>query len=101
MGDWIDIQADRQHIAREKEKARALRRTAWWQKRVAAGICHYCGRRRPPAELTMDHIVPLSRGGRSIKGNVVPCCRECNSRKKYLTPVEMIFDHLTEENREK
>jgi hypothetical protein len=42
----------------------------------------------PPAELTMDHIVPVVRGGRSTKGNVVPCCKECNSRKKYLLPVE-------------
>jgi 5-methylcytosine-specific restriction endonuclease McrA len=36
----------------------------------------------------MDHIVPLGRGGRSIRGNVVPACKECNSRKKALLPVE-------------
>jgi 5-methylcytosine-specific restriction endonuclease McrA len=36
----------------------------------------------------MDHIVPLSRGGKSRKGNIVPACKECNNRKKYLLPIE-------------
>lgn len=36
----------------------------------------------------MDHIVPVSRGGRSTKGNVVACCKECNSAKKQLLPME-------------
>jgi 5-methylcytosine-specific restriction endonuclease McrA len=36
----------------------------------------------------MDHIVPLSRGGKSAKGNVVPSCKECNNRKKQLLPME-------------
>lgn len=30
----------------------------------------------------MDHIVPLSRGGKTEKNNVVPCCKKCNSEKK-------------------
>ncbi len=36
----------------------------------------------------MDHLVPLIRGGRSVRSNVVPCCRECNANKKYLLPLE-------------
>jgi hypothetical protein len=36
----------------------------------------------------MDHVVPLVRGGRSIKNNIVPACKECNNRKKYLLPME-------------
>jgi len=36
----------------------------------------------------MDHVVPLSRGGLTSKGNVVPCCRTCNEQKKYLLPIE-------------
>jgi 5-methylcytosine-specific restriction endonuclease McrA len=47
-----------------------------------------------PEELTMDHIVPVVRGGKSTRGNVVPCCKECNSDKKYLTPAEMIMKEL-------
>lgn len=73
---------------REKEKARALRRTNWWYARVGSGVCHYCRREVGRENLTMDHVVPLSRGGRSTKGNVVACCKGCNNRKKYLLPVE-------------
>ncbi|ROQ93443.1 HNH endonuclease [Desulfosoma caldarium] len=77
-----------EQIRREKEKARALRKTQWWQRQLAKGRCHYCGKAVSSKELTMDHVVPLVRGGRSTKGNVVPCCKECNSKKKYLLPVE-------------
>ena len=36
----------------------------------------------------MDHVVPLIRGGKSTKGNIVPCCKSCNSAKKYMLPIE-------------
>lgn len=36
----------------------------------------------------MDHVVPIVRGGKSSRGNIVPACKECNSRKKYLLPME-------------
>jgi len=75
-------------IRREKEKARALRKSQWWLRKVAKGECYYCGRRVAPQDLTMDHIVPVVRGGRSTRGNVAPACKECNSRKKYLLPIE-------------
>lgn len=75
-------------VQREKEKARALRKTQWWQRQTSKGACHYCGERVPPQELTMDHIVPLIRGGRSTRGNVVPACKSCNNKKKYLLPIE-------------
>ncbi len=81
-------EADPEHVAREKAKARELRRSQWWKRRRASGVCHYCGRRFHPRELTMDHIVPIIRGGRSVRSNVVPACRECNARKKYLLPME-------------
>ncbi|QAR33750.1 HNH endonuclease [Geovibrio thiophilus] len=80
--------ADEGHIRREKEKARELRRKQWWRQKVDQGICHYCGNKFPPEEITMDHIVPIARGGTSTKGNVVPACKECNNRKKYLLPLE-------------
>lgn len=74
--------ADDVEINREKEKARQLRASQWWKRRVARGICHYCGGRFSPKELTMDHIVPISKGGKSTRGNVAPCCKECNTKKK-------------------
>lgn len=36
----------------------------------------------------MDHIVPIVRGGKSTKGNVVPACKECNAKKKYQLLME-------------
>lgn len=100
MSDWINFQADRQHVAREKMKARELRKTQWWLNLLNRGICHYCGEKFPPTELTMDHVVPLARGGRSTKRNIVPCCKKCNSEKKYLTPVDMILKKLNKDKDE-
>lgn len=73
---------DEDEIRREKQKARELRRTQWWKRRCDAGLCHYCGKKLPAKELTMDHIVPIARGGKTTKGNVVPCCSICNVKKK-------------------
>ena len=94
MDDWIDIQKDDKHVARERKKAKELRQTKWWREQLDKGLCHYCGEHFTPDELTMDHVVPLSRGGRSVKGNVVACCQVCNQEKKYLTPVDMILKEL-------
>jgi 5-methylcytosine-specific restriction endonuclease McrA len=79
---------DASDIKKERYKARALRESQWWKRRLAKGVCHYCGRLTSPRELTMDHIVPLARGGKSIKGNVVTACKECNNKKKQLLPME-------------
>ena len=76
-------QASEEDIRRERAKARELRRSAWWKRRIAAGRCHYCGEQFAAADLTMDHVVPLIRGGRSTKGNLVPACKPCNNRKKH------------------
>jgi 5-methylcytosine-specific restriction endonuclease McrA len=48
------------------------------------GRCFYCKKR---AVLTMDHVIPLSRGGRHTIGNILPACRSCNSAKqdRFLT----------------
>lgn len=86
-GSFI-IDVDERTIRREREKAREIRKSRWWKNRVAEGRCHYCGGTFPPGELTMDHLVPVIRGGTSSRGNLVPACQECNSRKKYLLPVE-------------
>lgn len=73
---------------REKEKARKLRASQWWKRRRSSGVCHYCGLKFPPRQLTMDHLVPIVRGGRSSRGNVVPACKDCNNKKKYMLPLE-------------
>ncbi|MGH7896815.1 MAG: HNH endonuclease [Candidatus Binatia bacterium] len=75
--------ADAADIRRERARAQELRRSQWWKRKRSSGICHYCGGRFAPQTLTMDHVVPLVRGGRSTKGNVVPACKPCNVKKKY------------------
>ena len=92
--DWLDLHPDPAHVKREREKARALRSTAWWKEQLRRGVCHYCGKQVGAAELTMDHVVPVARGGKSTRGNCVPCCKECNNRKKAYTPAERIMQEL-------
>jgi len=77
-----------EEIKKEKSKARELRKSQWWKRKCAEGICYFCKRKVPARELTMEHIVPTIRGGKSTKGNVTPACKECNNKKKYLLPVE-------------
>lgn len=50
--------------------------------------CMYCGGTFAPSELTRDHVVPRSRGGRDAWGNVSTACRPCNARKGGRTPEE-------------
>jgi 5-methylcytosine-specific restriction endonuclease McrA len=50
--------------------------------------CQYCGRRFPTSELSLDHVIPRSRGGESTWENVVCACLECNVRKGGRTPKE-------------
>jgi 5-methylcytosine-specific restriction enzyme A len=72
----------------ERSKARALRKSRWWQQKTSTGTCWYCGQKVGYDNLTMDHVIPLSRGGRSTKDNLVPSCKECNNKKKSSLPVE-------------
>jgi 5-methylcytosine-specific restriction endonuclease McrA len=50
--------------------------------------CQYCGENLPPSELTLDHVIPRSRGGASAWDNLVACCKRCNHRKGSKTPEE-------------
>lgn len=50
--------------------------------------CQFCRRILPAGELTLDHVVPRSRGGRSSWENLVACCYQCNNRKGDRTPEE-------------
>jgi 5-methylcytosine-specific restriction endonuclease McrA len=50
--------------------------------------CMYCGQRLHSSELTLDHILPRSRGGRDTWENLVACCKADNHRKRDRTPEE-------------
>lgn len=77
------VEVDEGDLRRERAKARELRQSPWWKRRCSSGVCHYCGSNVGARALTMDHLVPLVRGGRSNKGNVVPACKPCNDAKKH------------------
>ena len=86
--DRFSPEASEAELKREKARARELRQSTWWKRRIADGVCHYCGRRVGPKALTADHVVPLIRGGKSARGNMVPACKDCNSKKQSLLPWE-------------
>jgi 5-methylcytosine-specific restriction endonuclease McrA len=50
--------------------------------------CQYCGKRFPTSELSLDHVVPRSRGGDTSWENVVCSCVKCNVKKGGRTPQE-------------
>lgn len=80
-------------VREANRRIKAMRRTnerrrwtpADWDRLVARfdGCCAYCGERK---DLTLDHVVPVSRGGRHAAGNFLPACVSCNSSKndKFL-----------------
>jgi 5-methylcytosine-specific restriction endonuclease McrA len=50
--------------------------------------CQYCGARCAIDQLTYDHVIPRSRGGRTVWDNIVSCCYACNAKKANRTPAE-------------
>jgi 5-methylcytosine-specific restriction endonuclease McrA len=50
--------------------------------------CLYCGQKFNPQELTLDHVIPKSRGGDNSWMNLVSCCKDDNHRKGNRTPEE-------------
>ncbi len=79
---------DEETAKREKNKARRLRDSQWWKRKRSKGLCHYCKEIFKATELTMDHLIPIARGGKSSRGNIVPACKACNNKKKYMLPFE-------------
>jgi 5-methylcytosine-specific restriction endonuclease McrA len=55
--------------------------------------CQYCGKRMPTTELSLDHVVPKSQGGKASWTNIVCCCVKCNVKKGGRTP-EQAHMHL-------
>lgn len=53
-----------------------------------ANVCQYCGRKFPTSELSLDHVMPRSRGGGDTWENLVCACTGCNARKADKTPAE-------------
>src|SRR3954463_6040540 len=60
--------------------------------------CQYCGEKKPAGELTLDHILPRSRGGDNSPVNIVTACVPCNNRKSDRTPAESRMPLLTSQS---
>jgi 5-methylcytosine-specific restriction endonuclease McrA len=50
--------------------------------------CQYCHQAFEARKLTLDHVIPRSRGGANTWENMVACCHPCNNRKADKTPAE-------------
>ncbi len=92
--DLGDHDAVRRHIKLERDKAKKLRKSSWWETLIQKGHCHFCQQTVGADNLTMDHLVPLARGGKSTRGNIVPACQICNKKKQLETPVETLLDQI-------
>ncbi len=82
------------HQKREKLKARELRQSVWWKQVLGKCVCYHCEKKIKASELTMDHLIPIVRGGKSDKKNCVPSCKDCNTKKGYKTRAELAMAGL-------
>ena len=75
----------RRECVRVSERVPFSRRNIYKRDRFQ---CQYCGTRTPIGELTIDHVLPRARGGRSTWENCVLACLRCNRRKGHRLPSE-------------
>lgn len=61
--------------------------------------CQYCSEKLRPKELTCDHVIPRSRGGKTTWTNIVTCCILCNRKKGGRTPREAGFQMVRKPSR--
>jgi 5-methylcytosine-specific restriction endonuclease McrA len=71
---------------RQRRKIRFTRRNLFERDGYT---CQYCAKKLPSSDLTLDHVVPRSRGGRSTWENLVVACVRCNARKASRLPHEV------------
>src|SRR5437773_4773905 len=63
--------------------------------------CQYCGKKYPSTELSLDHVVPKSQGGKSSWDNIVCCCVRCNVKKGGRTPEQAHLHLITKPHKPK
>ena len=93
MSDYW-IPASDEHQNKERAKARELKLGSWWKQQLGRGLCYHCEQRFKPTELTMDHLIPIARGGKSSKTNCVTSCKACNTKKGAKTRAELALENL-------
>jgi 5-methylcytosine-specific restriction endonuclease McrA len=55
--------------------------------------CVYCAAPLAPEFATLDHVLPVSRGGSHVPGNLVIACHECNQLKGNALPLDFFMMH--------
>ena len=80
------------NVRRRREAAGARRMRIYMRDKFR---CQYCGDKKGVSELTLDHILPRSRGGDNSPVNIVTACVACNNRKANRTPDEARMPLLT------
>jgi 5-methylcytosine-specific restriction endonuclease McrA len=65
----------------KRDKGVFMLTQAQWDTMVAScnGVCPYCN--TPTDSFTLDHLTPISKGGKHVPENIIPCCYSCNSSK--------------------
>jgi 5-methylcytosine-specific restriction endonuclease McrA len=93
--DWRAKQIERTHAKNLRRKmGRLLMSDGTLHGRAIQSLfatakrCPYCQKQIDPKDKTLDHIIPVSRGGAHSILNVVVCCRRCNTAKGARTPLE-------------
>lgn len=80
------LQQSKRRTAKKAGDSRVVTAAEWDRVlRRARGCCSYCGQK---SALTMDHVIPLVRGGRHAIGNLAPACEYCNKSKGRLLVME-------------
>lgn len=86
------------HVAKEnRRRARIARVAVHDVDRLAVILrdgptCYICDRHLSPHEITLDHVLPIARGGPHSESNLAVCCTPCNSRKRDRLPDELPMD---------
>ena len=82
------------YLKKQRLKAKQLRSSQWWKQKLEGGLCYYCQKRFTSDKLTMDHKLPLAKGGVSSKSNIVIACRDCNRAKGTKTSVDIALEKI-------
>jgi 5-methylcytosine-specific restriction endonuclease McrA len=83
------------NVRRRREAAGAKRLRIYMRDKFR---CQYCGEKKTATDLTLDHIMPRSRGGENSPVNIVTACVTCNNRKGSRTPGEARMPLLTSQS---
>lgn len=91
--DTEDIEGDKLKEKQKRRKYTVEERKIIYDK--SNGHCQLCGRKIPFDSMTLDHVIPLSKGGKDTMENIQPTCSVCNRIKTDILPMEFM-EKITE-----